>query len=142
MRGVTTRRLAALCLLIVSIAAGTGSFFQIYYARKALHSAQSTQATLRRDRKLTELHFCRAINQGRKINNRDRKTFVHAIAASKHALEVVTDPKLRELITAGLARDRTDLAIRPHLTPLNCVKLIASPPGTLPPSLATTTTTG
>jgi hypothetical protein len=90
---------------------------------------------LRHDRQITEIEFCRALNQGRRISNRDRRTFQRAIRESKRDLKVLTDPVLVAIVKKGIESSRRELHARPHLAVLPCRSLVLHPTGVNIPGL-------
>lgn len=139
--GMDRRTLAAVVLLVISVGSSISTGLLYSTAKDAQHRSEATQAQGRSDRKLTDLRFCRAINQGRQINNRDRLTFIRSRSETENSLKVLKDPTLRALLVKSLENTKRELAVRPYLTPLPCVRVIQHPTGTLPTGISTTPVT-
>lgn len=133
------RVLAAFVLLVISVGTSVSTFLLWSDSQDALRRAQDAQVRGRALRKLTDLHFCRAINESRAINNRDRKTLLRAQEQTKAALRVVVDPVLKSLLVKGVRQNAVNISDRPFLKPLPCVAVIQHPSGKLPPPLTTST---
>lgn len=133
------RIVAALALLLISVSTSVSTFIAYESSQDALRSARESLNHGRTLRKLTDLHFCRAINESREINNRDRATFKTQKRETKRALKQIKDPLLRGLLRRGLKQIDRELRARPHLKLLECVKVIQHPTGKLPKQDTTTT---
>lgn len=132
---IYARDVAALALLIISVGTSVSTYLLYSNSRQALRLATQGQLALRAQRKLTEYHFCTAINQTREINNRDRRTIRRGLRESQRDLKQVTDPVLHGLLERSIVQSKKELRIRPKLSLLHCIRVIQHPTGPLPPAL-------
>lgn len=139
---MTSRTLAASIFAVIAVISFVGLYASYQRADDARRIAEASRDALRVNRRVSEYKLCKAVNEGRQINNRDRATFVKAIRETKRDLRVIHDPTLHAILVRSLAQSKHELAVRPHLVRLSCVRLVIRPSrkGT-PPVLTNLTTT-
>lgn len=140
---MTNRTLAASILAIFALVAFGGLYFTYQRADDARHVAEQSVGVIRVNRRLTEFKICQAVNAVRRINNRDRLTFIRSISETRRDMRLLHDPVLHAILLRSIVQSEHELAIRPHLPTLSCVDLVLRPEvPNAPPALTTLTTTG